>query len=121
MDEGNALLSSANDDRSPSRLAHDAAQLRGNLDGIVNELDQRRKLLFDWRYQLRKNGALLAIAGGAALLLLAASIVGKRNTRARGEPSFLVKLLMTAATSAIGILTRSVTARIVAQPRLLPP
>jgi hypothetical protein len=60
MGEG---TSDVRDVETPEQLEHDVEQIRGNMNGLVRELDRRRHQLFDWRLQLRKNA--LPIGVGA--------------------------------------------------------
>lgn len=70
----------------PRELVHEVREIRENLTGIVRELDHRRHELLDWRLQLRRHSGIVAIAAGAAVLLIGGSIllrVRRRRIEAR--------------------------------------
>jgi hypothetical protein len=84
------------------RVAGEIQSLRGELGGLVAELDRRRHEAFDLRLQLRRHPVAAAIAAaGAALVLgglLAAAVRGRRqhrrpSVRARETRRALARLL----------------------------
>lgn len=80
----------------PERLEREVETIRGNLDGIVSELDRRRHELTDWRLQLRRHRTQL-IAAGASLAAIMASFVvftfwrHHRAKRLRGQMSLFAR------------------------------
>jgi hypothetical protein len=71
----------------PHELEREVEDIRGNISGIVGELDRRRNDLLDWRLQLRKHAAVLAAVTAGWLLGagLAAAIDASRRRR-RNRP-----------------------------------
>ena len=55
--------------------------LRGELDGLVDELDRRRHAVFDWRLQLRQHAKPIAIGAGIALAALALGLIVRSRRR----------------------------------------
>jgi hypothetical protein len=59
--------------------------LRGELDGMVDELDRRRHEAFDVRLQLRRHAGLVAAVGAGALLLTVFGIAAWTSSRRRQD------------------------------------
>ena len=52
---------------SPQVLEHEVEVIRDNVTQIAQELDQRRRDLFDWRYQFVQHATMTLLVGAAAL------------------------------------------------------
>lgn len=68
------------------RASGEVEALRGELVTLVDELDRRRRELFDLRLQARRHPVVVAVAAGAAALLvggLVARALRPRRERAR--------------------------------------
>jgi len=72
-------------------IERDIGQLRGELDGIVNELDRRRHEAFDVRLQLRRHRTAVTTAGAILALVAVGGFVVWRNSRRR-QDQLLVRL-----------------------------
>jgi hypothetical protein len=72
-------------------IEHEIGHLRGELDGIVSELDRRRHEAFDVRLQLRRHRTAVAAAGAVALVIAVGGFVAWRNSRRR-QGQLLVRL-----------------------------
>jgi hypothetical protein len=67
--------------------------LRGELDGLVDELDRRRHAAFDWQERLGRHARPIAIGAGALVAALALFLI----VRARRRPPSLGDRLATFA------------------------
>jgi hypothetical protein len=67
--------------RVPERIEEEIQTLRGDLDGLIGELDRRRHAALDWRVQLRRHrrGLLIAVA------IVAATATGLAAARRRSR------------------------------------
>jgi hypothetical protein len=126
----------------PEELEHEVEGIRGNMTGIVKELDRRRHEWLDWRLQLRRHRTVLTLATAGLLLAFGGALaIFVRNKRrrqrpldkvrrlreavsrmiehpehvARPQPSIGKKALAAAASAAAGTLTKTVTQRFVGQ------
>jgi len=74
-------------DPSPQLLEHEVEVIRDNVTQIANELDQRRRNLFDWRYQLKRHATTTMLVGAAVLLAFGATVAfGKWQRRRKTRP-----------------------------------
>jgi hypothetical protein len=107
MTEGNAQQTAA--DRKPDgqdderAIESEIVRLRGDLDGIVGELDRRRHEAFDVRLQLRRHSGLVAAVGGVTIVLVVAGVAAWSASRRR-QDRLLVRLQHLAR--AIAIMSR---------------
>jgi len=119
-------------------LEHEIGELRGQIDGVVTELDRRRRETFDVRLQLRRHKTPIALAGAGLVLLAGGSIalaVWRHRERqrplskarrlrkavarmidapervARGDPHIGLKILTAAMTAVVTTLARKMTER----------
>jgi hypothetical protein len=81
----------ASDDKAQA-LQKDIEQIRGNLGGMVSELDRRRHDLFDVRKQLSRHAIPLALTG-LALLGVAVGGVALAARRRRQREAFGARLV----------------------------
>jgi hypothetical protein len=71
-----------------ARVSGEIALLRRELGGLVGELDRRRRELFDLRLQAKRHPVGLAIAAGAAALLVGGLVaLAVRSRREARRPS----------------------------------
>ena len=72
---------------SPQVLEHEVEVIRDNVTQIAQELDQRRRDLFDWRYQLKQHATMTLLVGAAALFTFGAAVAfGKWQRRRKTRP-----------------------------------
>jgi hypothetical protein len=74
MGEGKNGMTAEVSTPPPERLEREVEAIRGNLDGIVSELDLRRHELTDWRLQARRHRGTLILVG-TMLLAVAATFI----------------------------------------------
>jgi hypothetical protein len=74
-------------------------RLRDQLDGMVRELDRRRREAFDLRLQLRRHGTAVTAAAGVAFVVVVGGFVTWRTARRR-QDRVLVGLAQLAAAAA---------------------
>lgn len=125
---------------SPETLEREVEAMRDNVTEIVGELDQRGHELLDWRLQLRRHGAAIALLATGVALLVGGTIGlrrwrRRRNARplykarqlrdalsrvvahpervARPRPTMGSKVLTAAVAGSVGVLAKSVTRRVV--------
>jgi hypothetical protein len=71
--------------RVPSKeIERQVHAIRGDLDGLVGELDRRRHEAFDWRLQLSRHRRPLLVAAGVAGVGIGGYAVLRRRRRRRG-------------------------------------
>jgi hypothetical protein len=80
--ENGTALQSSSDDHAKA-LQRDIEKIRGNLGGMVSELDRRRHDLFDVRKQVGRHAVPLALTGLALLGAAAGGIVLAVHRRRR--------------------------------------
>ncbi len=81
-------------EKDPESIVNDISTLRGEIGGLVDELDRRRREVFDVKSQMRRHPqavsvgsiALAALVGGTIALLIF-------NSRRRRRPSYRAKQL----------------------------
>ena len=78
-------------ERAERALESDIERLRGELDGMVGELDRRRHEAFDLRLQLRRHAGVVATVGGVAIGVAIAGIAAWASARRR-QDRLLVRL-----------------------------
>lgn len=87
--------------RAPARPSHDVegeiSALRGELGELVDELDRRRRALFDVRAQLRAHPVAISLAGLAVAAVLGGSVaLLVYNGRRKQRPSYKARQLRVA-------------------------
>jgi hypothetical protein len=86
----------SNGDGAPDvdSLERDIREIRGNLGGLIGELDHRRHEAFDLRRQLRRHGVMLGLGVLAAAGLIATGILfhRERERRRRSLPARVAAL-----------------------------
>jgi hypothetical protein len=122
------------------RLQHDIEAIRGNLGGLIGELDHRRHEVLDLRLQLRRHAIPVAIGAAALLGLIgggiALHVVRKRRREAlpsrlrrlrqavarmidapdrvaKGDPHMALKIATSAGTAGASIVGRRLAERLV--------
>lgn len=71
----------------PDAIEREIGSIRGDLDGLVAELDRRRHDALDWRLQLRRHRRALWIAAGVAGATVLGVSVARRRRRRNGAAS----------------------------------
>jgi hypothetical protein len=66
-------------------IESDIERLRGELDGMVGELDRRRHEAFDVRLQARRHAGLVAAVGAVAVVLTVAGFAAWTSSRRRQD------------------------------------
>jgi len=100
------------DAETPEELEHEVADIRGNMTGIVRELDRRRHVLFDWRAQLRKHALVLGLGtAGLVCVISGAVVLHAWRKRRRDQPLVKARRLREALSRMIA------NPELVAQPR----
>jgi hypothetical protein len=69
-----AAVTPSEDERhepEPETIEHQIGVLRDEIGGLMQELDRRRHEALDWRLQLQRHGATIALAVTAMVLLAA--------------------------------------------------
>ena len=69
------------DRREPMEIEREIEAIRGDLDGLVAELDRRRHEALDWRLQARRHQRQLWIAAGVVGVTVIAFTVRRRARR----------------------------------------
>lgn len=88
-------------DGRPPRVSHEIegeiATLRGEIGDLVDELDRRRRALFDVRAQVRAHPVAAAVAGLAVAALLGGAVaLLVRRARRRQRPAYKAQQLRAA-------------------------
>lgn len=126
------------------RLEKEITTIRGEIGALVDELDRRRRELFDFRLQARRHPVAVSIAGAALLALVGGTIAllvynGRRKQRAsykakqlrvavgrmikhpervgRGEPPPAEKIIAAVGTAAATLLVKRALERAVPRPQ----
>jgi hypothetical protein len=87
MGKGAALVKGGGND-AVGRVSGEIHSLRGELGGLVAELDRRRHELFDLGLQARRHPVAVAVAAAAAALVVGGLLaVATRNRRRRRRTS----------------------------------
>lgn len=124
------------------RLQHEVEAIRGNLGGLISELDHRRHEMFDIRGQVRRHvlpvaigGALVVglIAGGIALAVVrkrrrdalpsrlrrlrraVARMIDEPDRVAKGDPNMALKIVTAGGTATASVLGKRLASRLVKQ------
>jgi hypothetical protein len=142
MGEGTNGVSASDDTAKAER---EVTEVRDRLTGIVRELDRRRHAVMDIRGQLRRHQPAVAISAGTLVLLAGGAIwlgvwLNRRQQRplakahrlrlalgraiahpdevARTKPGLGKKVLSVLITTAVGVVAKALTQRLVAQMKL---
>jgi hypothetical protein len=144
MGEGaNGMKPGDGEPGASGRISKEIEHIRGEIGSLVDELDRRRRELFDVRLQMRRHPVAFSVVGFSLAAILGGSIAllvynGKRKQRAsykakqlkvafgrmmehpervgRGEPPPAEKILAAVGTAAATLLVKRALARAVPPP-----